>query len=107
MNKTTTGLLLVAGAAVAAYFAFGQTTNSGWTPPPGSTQIPAGQTVNGVTNSSSNAIWMTATGQLISSLGQAFGSIYGAVTNGNNSNGNTSSGNASSGGGDGWEGTWG
>ncbi len=81
-NKVLLGVGLIGLAGVAAYFAFKQNTPSYNPPsglPAGSTPILPGQSYGGVQNSSSDAIWLTASGQLINSLGQAFNSIYTAV----------------------------
>ena len=81
-NKVLLGVGLIGLAGVAAYFAFKQNTPSYNPPanlPGGSTPILPGQSYGGVVNSSSDAIWLTATGQLVNSLGQAFSSIYTAV----------------------------
>lgn len=87
-NKVLLGVGLIGLAGVAAYFAFKQNTPSYNPPsglPSGSTPILPGQSYGGVQNSSSDAIWLTATGQLVNSLGQAFSSIYSAVQSNNNS----------------------
>ena len=77
MDKKTTGILLIGGAAVAAYFLFRQTT----TPqiPFGSTPVMPGGTFGTVTNQSDAQIWITATGQILNSLGQAAGTIISAT----------------------------
>lgn len=81
-NKVLLGVGLIGLAGVAAYFAFQQNTPSYSPPsglPSGSIPILPGQSYGGVQNSSSDAIWLTATGDLINSLGQAFNNVYGAV----------------------------
>lgn len=79
MNKQTIGLLILGAAVLGGGYLWYTQNGGGFTPPPGSTQIPPGASYQGVQNSSSNAVWLTASGQFINSLGQAFGSIYGAI----------------------------
>lgn len=92
-NKVLLGAGLIGLAGVAAYFAFKQNTPAYNPPsglPAGSTPILPGQSYNGVQNSSSDAVWLTASGQLINSLGQAFSSIYTAVQSNNSQQPSTS-----------------
>lgn len=81
MDKKMTGILLLGGAvAAAAYYFYTTSSTSGWTPPPGANMIPPGGSYGGVQNTTQGAIYMTATGELLNSLGQAFSTVYGAVT---------------------------
>jgi hypothetical protein len=79
MSNKTTGLLLVGGAAVAAYFLFRQATPAQGFIPYGSTAIPPGGAFGGVSNQSDAEIWITATGQILNALGQATTTILPAV----------------------------
>jgi len=78
-------ILGVAAVGLAAYYVFG-TGSTGPRPPQGygnAMPIPPGSTYpggGGVQNQTGDYMWVTATGNLINSLGQAFGNIYGAVT---------------------------